>query len=244
MLPAIVGQQALLSLHERIHSIGCLTDRQLPISRFHKPHPSGAKHCTRCTRRLELGREVFVGSKALFNLLQEFACGLSAPVGRHRLPEKVVVPYLSCVVEHRCGLPVVPGRLHHFFQRQLLLWFAFDLSIEIVDVGLVMLPPVELQGALGHVRLERVQFVRRRFQRECCASVHAVSICLPFRSVPSRPRRTSHHAACRLHRRHVHCLSSHVHVQRRTLRWLLAAGCVEDCHGWMRPCTSATADAL
>ena len=70
-------------------------------------------------------------------------------VGRHRVPEERVVPHLRRVVERRRRLAAGPRRLDDLRDvRDGVELGVLDLAVEVVDVGAVVLVPVELHVVL------------------------------------------------------------------------------------------------
>lgn len=74
-------------------------------------------------------------------------CGLTSgcatTVGLHALPEEGVVPHLGGVVENCGGLALVPGGEHDVLEALLLHLRPSDGLVHVVQVGAVMLAPVE-----------------------------------------------------------------------------------------------------
>ena len=92
---------------------------------------------------------------ALATVLTFASAGLAAALGTQAIPIERVVPDLCSVVEHRRIRRAVRS-LDNQFERLAVVVGAGDGCVELVDVGLVVLAVVKVDGFFGNVRLQRI----------------------------------------------------------------------------------------
>src|SRR6476659_1955243 len=84
---------------------------------------------------------------------------------RQALPEEAMIPNLRAVVE-QAFVATLLGCVDHFDQRRTLKTLLAKHAVGLVDIRLVMLSPVIIEGFSRHVRLKRVLRVGKVGKRE------------------------------------------------------------------------------
>ena len=151
----IEGEKIHLTVHRQDRSdrlvcqrrlgIRGLADRELARLVDDEPGPPGAELGR--SRRGKLLAEVVEGAEVAVD------GGGQGPGGARllrgdALPVEGVVPHLRGVVEGRRRLAPRPRRFHDFFDALVLEVGALDLTVEVGDVGAVVLAPMELDVVL------------------------------------------------------------------------------------------------
>jgi hypothetical protein len=145
VFPHVAGQQRRLAGGERAAGIAGADHFKAAGGVLDQPAPAGAEGADGGLAELFL--ECVERAEGLVDGRRQGARRLAASVRREAIPIEGVVPDLRRVVEDAAA------RLaHDVLERQVLEFGARDELVQVVDVGLVMLAVVELQGFLGDVR--------------------------------------------------------------------------------------------
>ena len=164
VLPNIHGKDGGEALGDGHLSIRSLDNLELLVLVDDEPSPAGAE--LGGTSSFELSAEVVEGAEGRVDGLGEVTGRLTTTVGLHRLPEEGMVPDLGSVVEDRGGLTVVPRGEDNLLKGLSFEGGAGNELVAVVDVGTVVLAPVELKGALGHVGFKGIKSVGGVFEDE------------------------------------------------------------------------------
>ncbi len=154
VLPDIVAEDGVVSLRERGILVGGGDDLQLAAVQ-NEPAPSGAELlCRGFVELLLKGLEI---AEVLLDLLADFAGGFTSALRLHNLPEHGVVDVAAAVVADRgadifWNIIQVAKQVFGRMLRQVRV--LFDGSIQVGDIGLMMLVMVELHGRFINVWFE------------------------------------------------------------------------------------------
>ena len=157
MFPYVHWQQGLVLCGQRGAGGAHVDNVHATIGLFHQPGPAGTEIADS-----SLDEGVAKSGKAspfLVDGIGQGACGLSAAVGLHAIPEKGVVPDLGGVVVNG-----TTGLLDDVFERHGLELGAFLQFVELVDISLVVLAVMVLERFLAVMRLQRIDRVGQRRQ--------------------------------------------------------------------------------
>jgi hypothetical protein len=160
MLPDVDGEQRLEAAGDRRIGVAGLDHRQLAVVQ-HQPGPAGAELCGR--RILEGGQELVVAAEVACQLARDGAGRLAAAARLHAVPVERVVPYLRGIVED-AGLGGIARRgLDDLFQRHACHRRVGHHPVQVVDIGLVVLAVMELEGLGRDMRRQRILGVGKRW---------------------------------------------------------------------------------
>ena len=156
MLPYVEGEQGREARTEWIAAVGFLRDVQFAILVGREPGPSRAEEAGGgcCKFFLEVVEAAEVAADGVGQGTFRFVTGRRG--GELEEVERVV-QYLSGIVEHGA----VGGSSHDFFER-----FAFESRtrhevVQVVHIGLQMLPVVEVDSGLTDYRFQCVVGIRK-----------------------------------------------------------------------------------
>ena len=90
------------------------------------------------------------------NRLGDVALRCAAGIGLQAVPKEIMVPHLSGVVEHLGLCLVLVGGLDDLLERLALEGRPFDQLVQCVDVGLVVLAVMKLQGLCRGIGFQRI----------------------------------------------------------------------------------------
>ena len=159
VFPNVDNHQGLQMFRQRRAGVGSRIDFKLTVKALHEPRPTGTE-VVGCLGR-EVRHEALERTPLLDNGFQQRTGRLAAAIGGQALPVESVVVGLSSIVEDRALT-----RLDDFTQGLGFVHRAFDETVEIVDVGLVMFAVVDLQRFLADGRGKGVHFIIKLGQNE------------------------------------------------------------------------------
>ena len=145
VFPNVDNHQGLQMFRQRRAGVGSRIDFKLTVKALHEPRPTGTE-VVGCLGR-EVRHEALERTPLLDNGFQQRTGRLAAAIGGQALPVESVVVGLSSIIEDRALT-----RLDDFTQGLGFVHRAFDETVEIVDVGLVMFAVVEFQRFLADGR--------------------------------------------------------------------------------------------
>ena len=162
MLPDIDTEQRGVPLHQRAVLIRRGVNLQSVIAED-EPCPSGAEPCCRGGTEQVAGfmQSTEGGDKRLFDFTADFA-----PVGAHDRPEERVVRMAAAVVNHRLAFVFGhPGEVL-LLQKNCNVQVrevpeAFQSSVQVVDVALMVFPVVDFHRLCVNVRFQSIVRVRQ-----------------------------------------------------------------------------------
>lgn len=161
VLPHVDAEDRGRAVDQRVLAVRGLQDGELAVL-DREPGPAGAELAD--TGLDEVGLELLVAAEILVDLLGQRRRGLTAAVGLHPVPEVEVVVVLAGVVEER--LIGVVARLDDLLDALAGEVGGFEQLVAGVDIGLVVLVVVKLEGFLRHVGPQRVVGVGQLGQSE------------------------------------------------------------------------------
>ena len=157
VLPDVQREKRLLIARERRAGVARVDDGQRAVGILHEPRPAGTE-VARSGGRKGLAEGV-IGTPDCIDRLKKGAFGHAAALRLEALPEERVVEDLGRIVEHAAR-----GGADDFLKGLAFEVRAGDQAVQIVDVGLMMLAPVEFQGFTTHGGLEGVERIRKSRQ--------------------------------------------------------------------------------
>jgi hypothetical protein len=152
VLPHVDGEQRDLAVDDRRVGIAGRADLELVVGEA-KPGPAAAELADR--RCLEGGGEGGEAAQILLDPISD-SPARRATLGQHGMPEKIMVPGLGRIVEQGRLVLLAGGSPDDRLQALVGELGVGDQLVGLVDIGLVMLAVVDLQGGLADMGNKRV----------------------------------------------------------------------------------------
>ena len=157
MFPYVASQQGGVVAVERSGGVRSGYQIQFAGRCFNQPCPARTESTG--GTGIERFLEGFEAAPFRINGSGQFAGRLALAFWGEAQPVESVIPGLGCIVEYAAG-----RFFNDFFQRGIFKFSAFDLVVQIGDVGLMVFAVVVFQGFFGQVRFQSIQGIRQFWQ--------------------------------------------------------------------------------
>ena len=157
MFPYVASQQGDVVAVEGGGGVRGGYQIQFAGRRFNQPCPAGTESAG--GTGIERFLEGFEAAPFRINGSGQFAGRLALAFGGKAQPVESMVPSLCRIVKYAAG-----RFFNDFFQRGIFKFSAFDLVVQIGDVGLMVFAVVVFQGLFGQVRFQSIQGIRQFWQ--------------------------------------------------------------------------------